>query len=110
MPLWKLTPIDMENPNWEASTHKGEVIARAETEEKARSLCVSAFRTGATKGHVGAIIPYPPWKYPEHVLCQGGLGSKGAIDDRNAIEKEMSTNAVLEAQRLAREWTEKHGK
>ncbi len=71
MPLWKLTPIDMENPNWEASTHKGEVIARAETEEKARSLCVSAFGTGATKGHVGAtIIPYPPWKYPEHVLCQ----------------------------------------
>ena len=36
MPIWTLEPLDVGNPNWEASTYKGKVIVRAETEKKAR--------------------------------------------------------------------------
>ena len=37
-------------------------------------------------------------------------GGKQAFAERNKIEQKMSTDAVLEAQRLAREWMAKHGK
>jgi len=33
MPIWTLEPLDLGNPNWEASTYKGKVIVRAEGEE-----------------------------------------------------------------------------
>ena len=43
MPIWTLEPLDLGNPNWEASTHKGRVIIRAENEKKARFLAAKAF-------------------------------------------------------------------
>jgi hypothetical protein len=36
MPLWKLRPLDLSDPNWEASSHRGVVIVRAPDEETAR--------------------------------------------------------------------------
>ena len=36
MPLWKLQPLDLSDPNWEASSHRGVVVVRAPDEETAR--------------------------------------------------------------------------
>ena len=29
MPIWKLTPIDLDDPNWEASSHRRLIVVRA---------------------------------------------------------------------------------
>ena len=60
MPLWKLKPIDISDPNWEASSHKGVAIVRAENEEQARKVADKAFaiKTRFPPGHG---ILAPPW-------------------------------------------------
>jgi hypothetical protein len=36
MKIWKLNPIYLNHRDWEASRYRGEVIVRAESEERAR--------------------------------------------------------------------------
>jgi hypothetical protein len=61
MPLWKLQPLDLSDPNWEASSHRGVVIVRAPDEESARDEAQRAF--GAkTRFSPGAGVKTPPWK------------------------------------------------
>lgn len=43
MAIWKLEPINLNNRAWEASTYRGEVIVRADSETKAREIAYSAF-------------------------------------------------------------------
>ncbi len=69
MPLWKLTPIDVADPNWEASTHKGEVIARAGTEERARDITYAAF-TIAAPARYEEPVKITPWRYLHLVMCE----------------------------------------
>lgn len=61
MPLWKLTPIDLHDPNWEASSHRGIAIVRARDEADARDTAAKAFdvktRFSPRKGQ-----RLPPWK------------------------------------------------
>ena len=61
MPLWKLTPLDLKDPNWEASSHHAMAIIRAPDEETARDEAQKALgvKTGFApeKG-----IKAPPWK------------------------------------------------
>ncbi len=61
MPIWKLTPLDLLDPNWEASSHQGIAIVRARDEADARSTAAKAFdvktRFGPRKGQ-----KLPPWK------------------------------------------------
>lgn len=37
MQIWKLTPLDLGDPNWEASSHRGIAIVRAKSEKAARA-------------------------------------------------------------------------
>lgn len=69
MPIWKLSPIDLSDPNWEASSHRGVVIVRAKHEEDARDLAQEAFgvRTGFPPGRR---IVAPPWKRVELVKAE----------------------------------------
>jgi len=60
MALWKLTPIDLLDPNWEASSHRGVVIVRAPDEAAARSAAARAFDI-ATRFPPGAPVRVPPW-------------------------------------------------
>jgi hypothetical protein len=61
MPLWKLQPLDLSDPNWEASSHREVVIVRAPDEESARDEAQRAF--GAkTRFSPGAGVKTPPWK------------------------------------------------
>jgi len=39
-----------------------------------------------------------------------GQGDEQAVEFRNTINRDMTTDQIAEAQRLAREWMEKHGK
>jgi hypothetical protein len=43
MPIWKLLPSDVDSPDWEASTYRGEVIVRAESEMKALEIVTQAY-------------------------------------------------------------------
>jgi hypothetical protein len=60
MPLWKLVPLDLRDPSWEASSHRGLVIVRARDEADARAVAAKAFdlktRFAPAKGHA-----FPPW-------------------------------------------------
>jgi len=60
MPLWKLTPIDLLDPNWEASSHRGPAIVRASDEAAARAAAAEAFDV-ATRFPPGAGMRTPPW-------------------------------------------------
>jgi len=43
MPVWKLTPTDLSDPNWEASSHRGMAVVRAPDEAAARAAAAEAF-------------------------------------------------------------------
>jgi len=61
MTIWKLIPIDTNHRHWEASRYRGEVIIRADSEEKARQVAASAFRIAATNPP-GEELQSDPWK------------------------------------------------
>jgi hypothetical protein len=69
MPIWKLTPLDLRDPSWEASSHKGMAIIRARDEADARDTAAKAFdaktRFGPGKAHT-----FPPWKRPTLVKVE----------------------------------------
>ena len=67
MTVWKLTPVDLLDSNWNASSHRGEVIVRARSEEAARALAADAFNV-ATRFSPGAGIQAPPWTRP--LVCE----------------------------------------
>lgn len=69
MPLWKLTPIDPLDPNWEASDYRGRVIVRARDEEMARDVAQQAFGI-KTRFPPGAGVKAPPWKRPDLVTVE----------------------------------------
>jgi len=84
MPIWKLTPIDPTNSNWTASTHRGEAIIRAATEEKARARAKSVFSIAAERSPSGS-IPFPPWEYSDLVRCERLDGSEYPDDGPEEI-------------------------
>jgi hypothetical protein len=86
MPLWKLTPLDLLDPNWEASSHRGIAIVRARSEADARAVAAKAFDT-QTRFTPGAGPRIPPWKRAAMVRAQ-------RIDDKR-YEPE-GPSAVLE--------------
>jgi hypothetical protein len=62
MPIWKLSPIDLTDPSWEASDHTGAAVIRAPDEKTARAAASVAF------AHATVVVPgrrtiIPPWKY-----------------------------------------------
>ncbi len=69
MPIWKLTPFDLNDPSWEASSHKGMAIIRARDEADARDTAAKAFdaktRFSPAKDHT-----YPPWHRPTLVKVE----------------------------------------
>ena len=60
MEIWKLTPVDLLDANWEASSHRGIVIVRAPDEAAARTTAAKAFDV-ATRFPPGAGMRVPPW-------------------------------------------------
>ena len=69
MPIWKLTPIDLDDPNWEASSHRGLVIVRAPNEASAREAAEEAFGV-PTRFPPGKGMRVPPWMRSELVRAE----------------------------------------
>ena len=69
MPIWLLTPVDLDDPNWEASSHRGPAVVRAPNEDKARAVAAEAFdvKTGFRPGQ-GQL--FPPWRRAALVTAQ----------------------------------------
>ncbi len=69
MPVWRLIPIDLEDPNWEASSHRGLVIVRAPSEASARETTEKAFGV-PTRFRPGKGMRVPPWTRAELVRAE----------------------------------------
>lgn len=61
MPLWRLKPIDLSDPNWQASSHRAQCVVRAPTADAAREAAEHAFGV-KTRFPPGQGIIAPPWK------------------------------------------------
>ena len=69
MPICRLTPIDLEDPNWEASSHRGWVVVRAPSEASAREAAEEAFGV-PTRFSPGKAMRVPPWMRSELVHAE----------------------------------------
>jgi len=69
MPIWKLTPIDLDDPNWEASSHRALVVVRAPSEASARDAAEEAFGV-PTRFPPGKGMRVPPWMRSELVRAE----------------------------------------
>ena len=47
MPLWRLTPTDSSNRNWQFSSHKGPVVVRAPDADMAKKAAARVFGAGS---------------------------------------------------------------
>ena len=69
MAIWRLTPVDLDDPSWEASSHRGAAIVRAENEDDAREIAQRAF--GVKTGFRPQLrVIAPPWKRAELVRAE----------------------------------------
>lgn len=68
MPIWKLMPLSTDTPDWNLSTHRGEVIVRAKDEREARQLATQQFGIAA-KRTLGQSTLLNPWEDAALVSC-----------------------------------------
>ncbi len=73
MKIWKLSVLNEESQDWNASTYKGEVFVRAESEQDARMQATLVFAI-ATKRKLFETTAVNPWS-------QGSLVSCGPVED-----------------------------
>jgi len=69
MAIWSLYSIDDNSPNWRASTYKGDLLIRAETESKARQIAAMEYGIAPEKIPGGATI-FAPWNCGQTVACK----------------------------------------
>ena len=62
-------PIDLLDPNWEASSHRGPAIVRAQSETAARKAAAEAFDV-ATHFPPRGGAKFPPWHSPALVRAE----------------------------------------
>ena len=68
MYIWKLTPIDSNDPCWWASEYTGVAVIRAPSEERARQIATRAFKKAAHQ-KLGDPLPVSPWNKDHLVQC-----------------------------------------
>jgi hypothetical protein len=69
MPVFKLSPVDLTDPNWEASSHRAAAIVRAHDEQTARAIAGKAFDV-STGFRPGRGLRVPPWMRPDLVTVE----------------------------------------
>ena len=70
MPVYRLVPINPNDPNWRTSTHRDVAVVRASSEEQARSPAAEAFDTTLAKPWPGATIATPLWRHSYAVRAE----------------------------------------
>ncbi len=82
MKIWKLTPLDQNQYDWEASEYTGEVIVRAESEERARKFVSDRFWRAAGKPTSADLVIVPLWERQDVVsvveVKDGGYSKAGS--------------------------------
>jgi hypothetical protein len=63
MPVWRLTPTNLADPNWEASSHRAAAVVRAANEAAAREVAAAAFDV-PTRFAPRSGAKFPPWSSP----------------------------------------------
>lgn len=80
MPIYELTPIDLGDPDWKASTHHAPCVVRADNERYARLAATLAFII-ATKREPGADTVVNPWnqedKVEAHLVAEHAFSEDG---------------------------------
>nr|WP_321513119.1 hypothetical protein [uncultured Pseudodesulfovibrio sp.] len=80
MPIYELTPIDLSDPDWKASTHHAPCVVRADNERNARLAATLAFFV-ATGREPGAKLHANPWnqkdKVEAHLVTEHGFREDG---------------------------------
>ncbi len=84
MHIWRLKALKLSSHHWEASTYRGDVIVRAETEANARRLAAKAFGIGAGNG-LGREVAANPWYRPWLVATEVLKGSQFDPDGAEEI-------------------------
>ncbi len=81
--IWRLKALSPSSPRWKASTYRGDVIVRAESEANARCLAAKAFGIGARNG-LGRELANP-WYRPWLVVAEVLEGSQFDPDGEEEI-------------------------
>jgi hypothetical protein len=83
MQIWMLRPTGDSSPDWEASSYRGEVIVRAESETKARQIAMRAFVL-ATRVNSGNKLMDVPWN--QSALVSASLMQNSTYQDAGIEE------------------------
>ncbi len=84
MRIWRLKALRLSSPHWEASTYRGDVIVRAETEANARRLATQAFWITTDKIPLQE-VPANPWIHSWLVAAEVLEGSQFDPDGEEEI-------------------------
>lgn len=72
MPVYRLSPVDLNDRDWEASTHKDECLVHATDESKARLYATREFGIATTR-KPGEDVKASPWNQKGKVTAQEKL-------------------------------------
>jgi len=86
MRVWRLLPVDLADPSWEASSHRGPAVVRAPDEESAREVAEAAFGV-RSRFAPGKGMRMPPWKRSDLVR---------AVVDEHSVYAAEGPHEVLE--------------
>jgi len=67
MPVFKLTPVNADDPDWKCSSYCGEVRVRAENEHRARTLAARSFALFDPIGQGSCLCT---WESEAHTRCE----------------------------------------
>jgi hypothetical protein len=84
MAIWRLSPRDLSDPNWEASSHRAVAIVRAPDERTARDVAEAAFGV-KTRFKPGGGILAPPWKRSELVIAERITDERFEVDGPSVV-------------------------
>ena len=76
MAIWQLSPVDLDDPNWQASSHRGSAIVRAPDERTAREVARQAFGVATRLKHHPRLVP--PWTRDELVYACRNRGLRAS--------------------------------
>lgn len=86
MPIWKLEPENTDAVQWQVSKYVGEIIVKAETEDRAREIVgYCLWQTGHS---ADANIAGPPWNNRKVVIAS--RYTQGDYDTSDAAEEVLA--------------------
>lgn len=84
MPLFKLSPVDLTDPNWQASSHRAAAIVRARDESAARRIAAEAFDV-SIGFRPGRGVRVPPWRRQELVYVEEIEDARWEAEGRDEV-------------------------